>query len=686
MAGALSCVLVALCSTGAFAQSADTPPADNSQNQAAQSAEQTAQPQAPGSTAAAGVAAAHTAEPKPTKRQSREAEGAYFAGAKKLERDQLDGAERDFQHALKLDPENRNYAVAISVVRQHKLTELVQQATKARQAGDAHKADTLMAEARTMDPQSPIVLEHADAMAGPQSGSPGAGNPTGLNPASGAALASLSDRAQMPVPVDVAEPWRIEAPALAGAIHISPSKEVKSFSLRGVAADVVRDVAKAYGIRAVVDDSVERKELRFDIENMNYAQAMGALMTMAHAFAVPLDETTILVARDDAANRGRLEPMLQETIYLPGSTTEQINDVANVIRNIFDVKQAIVQTTQGNIVVRAPEAVLTPMNVLLQGLMDPGGEVLVEVKMYEMDTTNSTNVGTTLPTQFTIFNVDAAATSIVNQNQSLVQQAIAQGYISANASNLQIALALIGSGLVQSNLASNIIGVFGGGTLQTGISASSNLTVNLSHSFTDTRTLDDVQMRIGDRQEATFREGTKYPIITSTYSTGISTPASALSNASINGVSVASLLSQFSGGTSTTIPQVTYEDLGITLKATPSIQKTGRINLKLDMKIEALSGNTSDGNPILESRQFASNLGLMDGESAMLVSSVTKSETVAMNGIPGLSELPGFQMPTQDNSEKDTTQLVVVVTPHIVRKRSNQILSPRIALDLARTP
>jgi type II secretory pathway component GspD/PulD (secretin) len=156
--------------------------------------------------------------------------------------------------------------------------------------------------------------------------------------------------------------------------------------------------------------------------------------------------------------------------------------------------------------------------------------------------------------------------------------------------------------------------------------------------------------------------------------------ASALGNKTINGVSVASLLSQYAGGSSVSVPQVTYEDLGITLNVTPTILKSGRVSLVLDMKIEALSGSTNDGNPILENRAFKSIITVGEGESALLVSNVTKSETVAMSGIPGLSELPGFQMPVTEDIQKATSQLVLMVTPHVVRRRSDLVASPRIAV------
>ena len=96
-----------------------------------------------------------------------------------------------------------------------------------------------------------------------------------------------------------------------------------------------------------------------------------------------------------------------------------------------------------------------------------------------------------------------------------------------------------------------------------------------------------------------------------------------------------------------------------------------------------MSGSTNDGNPVLENRQFASVLTLNDGESALMVSNVTRSELAAMTGIPGLSELPGFQMPTERTGEKDTSQLVLLVTPHVVRTRADRVAGPRIAIRAA---
>ena len=262
-----------------------------------------------------------------------------------------------------------------------------------------------------------------------------------------------------------------------------------------------------------------------------------------------------------------------------------------------------------------------------------------------------------------------------------MQQAIAQGLISPTASNFEIAAALIGSGLVKSSLLNSTIGVFGGGITQTGITETGSLGINLGLNSSDTRTLDDVQLRVRDREQATFREGTRYPVTNSTYTAGLSGAASALgnlNNATVNGVPVANLLSQFTGGSTTTIPQITYEDLGITLDATPTMEKSGRISMKLKLKIAALTGNSVNGIPVLANREFDSNMSVGEGQSALLSSLVSSSEVSAMSGLPGLSELPGFQLPITNNVQRQSTQLVVVVTPHVVRRRSDIAAGPRI--------
>ena len=65
-----------------------------------------------------------------------------------------------------------------------------------------------------------------------------------------------------------------------------------------------------------------------------------------------------------------------------------------------------------------------------------------------------------------------------------------------------------------------------------------------------------------------------------------------------------------------------------------------------------------------------------------MLSSLTKTESVAVSGIPGLSELPGFQTATADNlREVDSSELVMLITPHLIRHRKSITVGPRIPVS-----
>ena len=588
----------------------------------------------------------------PTKRQTQAAEDAYLTGARMLDRNDVAGAEIQFDKAVKLNPSNSDYAKAYEITHQRHITELVQESGKARLLGQNEKAETLLAEARLLDPQNNIVGQGPDPGALPKLFHP------------------------------KIEPWIREGPAIAGPITLLPDPTPRSFHLRADEQDVIRQVLSSYGISAAFDESVQRQNLRFDLDNSPYDQAVPILLGMAHLFAVPLDAKSVLIAKDTSEIRQRFEHQLQETIYIPGMTNEQMDEFGNVVRNVFDVKQLTVDKSAGTLVIRAPQETLSYVNLTLADLIDGGSEVMIELKLYAVDRTNQRNIGVQLPQQIGLYNVSAAATNLVNANQSLVNQAIAQGLIPAGSSNITIALALIASGLVQSTLLSNTVGFFGGGLTATGVTINQNPTLNLALTASDTRALNDIQIRIGDRQAATFRIGQRYPITTATYSTASPAQTSALAGVSVNGVSAASLLNA-AVGSPITIPQIQYEDLGLTLKATPNVLPSGDIKMHLDLKIEALAGGTVNNIPILNSQQFASDVTVPDGDTAVMISSLTKNESASISGYPGLADLPGFQTATADKiTTTDSSELILLVTPRVTRRRTNVTAGPRIAINL----
>jgi Flp pilus assembly secretin CpaC len=616
--------------------------------------------QTPAEESAPKIAASADGNAKPSKvakvsrKEIHAADDAYIAGARLLERNDRAGAEREFARAAALAPGNPDYVMAFAALREGDVTELVHSAGKARLLGHDAEAEQLLAEARKIDPNNSILVQH----------------PVPDKNAAAEKLAGFHS-------------WIIDGPRLAGPVELKPKATLQSFHLHTTMQETVRQVAAAYGIKASLDSSVPSTQVRFDLEDVPYAQAMHVLMRMGPLFAVPLTPASVFVAKDNEENRQKYERQVQETIYASGMTNEQLAELSNMIKNVFEVKQLSVENSFGTLVVRAPAETLRVLNLTLADMLDGGSEVMIDLKLYSIDKSKTVNIGATVPTQAGAYNVASAASDLVNANQSLVTQAISQGLIPPGASNIEIAAALIESGLATSSLLTGTLAFVGGGLTTTGVYASLSSTLNVALNSSDTRALDEIQLRVGDRQSATFRAGSKYPITQSTYSTTVPAAAtSALAGATVNGVSVASLLN---AATTSTVPQVQYEDLGVTLKATPAVQKSGLISLHLDLKIEALAGGTVDNIPILSNNAFTSDVTVADGQTAFLVSNMTKNQAAAVTGIPGLSDLPGFQNSPEVQRTTDVAQLVMVLTPHLVRRRPSEVSGPRIPIAMPAT-
>ena len=589
--------------------------------------------------------------PSVTHKQAREAEAAYTAGARAIEHKDLQAAERAFTEAARLNPARQEYALALIVAREHRVTELVQEAAKARLSGNEQKAETLLNQARLLDPDNAVVLQHF--------------GPAGLLPVSSSSL---------PFPSRTHH-----SEELGGAPELAPAAGRQSFRQSSIGPQVLQAVYAAFGIRAVIDPSVKATTLvRFNLENVDFATAVEVLASMTHTFAVPLDNRSVLIADDSPENRSRLEPQVEETIFLPGTSAETLNELATLARSVFDIKQVVASPGSSTLLVRGESATLRLLNGTYDTMLGGGADVLLDLKLYELDRSRTRNIGAVLPSSAGAFSIASQAQQLVSANQTLVNQAIAQGVITLTGNSLTDLVRevgfLIATGTVSSTQYTNLLGILGGGLTLTGVYLGSNASFNLLLNSSDVRLLDAVQLRAGDRLPSSFRVGTRYPVVTSTYSSGLpSSVTSAAAGLSVNGTSVSSLLSGL-GLNSISVPQVQFEDLGLTLKTTPKVLRDNSVMLQLDLKLEALGGGTINNIPILNSRALTSSVTIPAGSTALLVSQMSTSETRSLQGLPGLNDLPGFGG-TDRNSQKDTAELLITLTPRVVRRGDLQIVS-----------
>jgi general secretion pathway protein D len=577
--------------------------------------------------------------------QARTAQKFYVQGVHAMEKGDVDAAEKAFAKASQADPSNRDYALDWQIARQHSVTKLIQDADKARVTGHPDVARAKLAQALQMDPKNPEVTQHIDD------------------------LANLHQAPSDSVLATLAPP-----------IELTPKPGNQSFHFRSTEQEVLRRVIEAYGLKMVDDGSLATKTIRFDADDLDFPQAAHLLNLATNSFMVPLDPVRVLVAKESKENHDKYDRLALETLRLPGLTATEFSDMSNLARNVLGIQQTAAQPELGTLTVRAPAANLRALNETLADLLDGKSEVLLDVKIYEVENTKTRLYGIQLPQTTTVFNVPTELNSVIAQNASLVQQIISSGL--ANAGDYAaIAAILIASGEVSSSILSQPFATFGNGLTLTGLT-SNGINGNLSFNAADTRSLDQVQIRLDDNAEGTIRSGTRYPITTSSYS------SIASSSVNIPGITSAGLSSVLSGlGLSASslssiapIPQVQYQDLGLTFKVTPRIERNDDVVLKLDLKIQALQGASFNGLPVLTNRSYTADIHLSSGASALVVGNLSRQESNAVRGTPGLTELPGFTALSSTTKEFDVSNLAILVTPHLLRRRHNGLRGPVIPL------
>ena len=194
-----------------------------------------------------------------------------------------------------------------------------------------------------------------------------------------------------------------------------------------------------------------------------------------------------------------------ETVYLSGLNETQLNEVATVAKNIFDAQQAVADPNSGTITLRAPPRTLKAFNATMSQLLDGQSQVMLEVSLIQLAHTSQRKTGVQPPQSFSAFNVYSEEQSILNANQAAVQQIVSSG-LAAPGDTLAILGILLASGQVSSSLFSNGIALFGGGLTQSAL-APGSLSANFNLNSSDSRELDQIQLRLGDGEDSDDQVG-----------------------------------------------------------------------------------------------------------------------------------------------------------------------------------
>jgi pilus assembly protein CpaC len=136
--------------------------------------------------------------------------------------------------------------------------------------------------------------------------------------------------------------------------------------------------------------------------------------------------------------------------------------------------------------------------------------------------------------------------------------------------------------------------------------------------------------------------------------------------------------------------QISFKKFGISLNFTPVVMAEGRISLRVMTEVselsndnsitltQALSGNSTNSLtiPSIKTRRAETTLEIPSGGAMAMAGLIAEQTKQAINGLPGLSQLPvlGTLFRSRDYVNNQT-ELMVLVTPYVVRAVAQKDLS-----------
>jgi tetratricopeptide (TPR) repeat protein len=560
-----------------------------------------------------------------SKQDLKEARNAYAHGLKLEKRSQLPEAFAAFDEASRLAPNDTHFFSAREVAK----SQLVFQHTE--------RGDALLANAQ----RDQAVAEYRAALK--------------LDPDND----YLQKRLANALLVDASGPAPVGVPSLvaeSGEIHLEPKTELATFHYRGDVRGLFTELASAYGVSAEFDDSVQTKAVRFYVDNVDFFTALNLACRVSKTMWTALDTHQLLLAADNPENHKQFDRMSLATFIVPGaSSPQEATELVTSLRNICDF-QKISSGQIGTVEVRAPQATLHACTRLLQQLTTDRPQVSLDIKVYEIDHNFTRDIGMHIPDTFNLYNIPVAALAALGGQSisSLVNQLISSGGINAAGSSALSGLLAQLQGQT-SGIFSQPLATFGGGLTFSGVSLD-HLTTALSLNESWARSLTNATLRAGQGKEATFHVGERYPILNASYAPIYNSAA----------------ISKVLGNQSYVppFPSVSYEDLGLNIKATTVIHGDREVSLKLELQLRSLAGSSANGVPVISNQEYQGSIRLQDGEPAVIAGEITTNDEYTISGIPGVAAIPGLNQALVDNNRmKEDDELLIMITPHVVANR-----------------
>ncbi|MBP6676184.1 MAG: hypothetical protein KA185_12960, partial [Vitreoscilla sp.] len=119
---------------------------------------------------------------------------------------------------------------------------------------------------------------------------------------------------------------------------------------------------------------------------------------------------------------------------------------------------------------------------------------------------------------------------------------------------------------------------------------------------------------------------------------------------------------------------ITYVDVGIKLEVEPEIYTDDDVGIKMMLEVSNVTGTIKTDSGVayqIGSRSAQTSLRLHDGETQVLGGLIRNNDSNAAQRLPGLGQLPVMgRLFSSNRAEGTKTEIIVTITPHIIRPRA----------------
>jgi general secretion pathway protein D len=451
----------------------------------------------------------------------------------------------------------------------------------------------------------------------------------------------MIDNANNPPPQAAGPPSAMERKIreATGPVELAPISVVPiTVKLTEDSKVIYQTIGQLAGVNVLFDPDYTSRRIKVELNGVTLEDALRITALESKTFWRPVTTNTIFVAQDNPAKRKELEQSVLKTFYLQNlSQPTELQDVVNAIRAVLDVQRVQQLLSQNALVVRGTPDQIALAEKLVEDLDKARPEVIVDIAVIQISKDRSRTLGFSPPTSATV-----ALQSNINTTPTTSTTTTTTS--SSSSGGLEL----------------NTLGNLNATDFQVTI-PSANLSAVMGDS--DTKMLQNPQVRALDNQKATLKIGERVPVATGSFQPGI------------GGVGINPLVNT----------QFQYLDVGVNIDVTPHVHADREVTLKITMEISSVVGQSSIGGisqPIIGQKKIEHEIRLRDGESSLIGGILDDSQTKSLAGIPGLAQIPIlgylFGQRTQDHAEDET---VFAITPHVIRGTSLSELNQR-AIDI----